>query len=205
MTNKIRPMPEREKYQHAFEMVRLYQKHVLPFVEEYLGYEEMHNLRSIWQAAIIPIHEEDPDKEKYTQAYSNWLWMAHCSHDLLAEKLSTEEVLEYKRLLLKLYERQLDSSELLILRTIGAHTALTKALLYEMQWLTPLEMTSSQKGEVTCVTHNCKLLQTSGTERVCRVDCQNIGKAYARKVYHLKRVTILSNHGCTITLTPIAP
>jgi hypothetical protein len=40
---------------------------------------------------------------------------------------------------------------------------------------------------------------------VCRVDCQNIGKAYARKVYHLMRVTILSNHGCTITLTPIAP
>jgi len=35
-------------------MVRLDQKNVLPFVEKKLDYSEMHNLRSIWQAAIMP-------------------------------------------------------------------------------------------------------------------------------------------------------
>jgi hypothetical protein len=203
--DKLRSMPERVKFQRALEMVRLYQKHVLPFVEEYLGYPEMHNLRSVWRAAIIPIHEDDPDKDKYNQAYSNWSWMARCSHDLLAERLSSEEVLDYKRLLLRLYEQRLDNSDLLILRTLKAYGALAKALLYEMQWLTSMELTNSIKGEVTCVIHDCRLLQAPGTERVCRVDCQNVGTAYARKVYHLKRVTIPTNHGCTITLTPIAP
>ena len=77
--DKLKPMPEREKFQHAFEMVRLYQRHVLPFVEEYLGYAEMHNLRSIWRAAIIPIHEDDPDTDKYNQAYSNALAKAVCA------------------------------------------------------------------------------------------------------------------------------
>jgi hypothetical protein len=205
MMDKLRPMPEREKYQHAFEMVRQYQKHALPFIEEYLGYAEMHNLRSIWQAAIIPIHEDDSDKDKYDQAYSNWLWMARCSHDFLAEKLSTDEVLAYKRLLVRLYEQQLNSPDLLMLRMLRAYTALAKTLFYEMQWLTPMELTSHAKGVVTCVIRDCKLLQTPGTERVCRVDCQNVGTAYARKVYYLERKTLLSDHSCTITLAPIAP
>jgi hypothetical protein len=197
-------MPEHEKFQRIFEMVRLYQKNVLPFIEKYLGYAEMHNLRSIWRAAIIPIHEHDPDVDKYNQAYSNWLWMARCSHDLLAERLSGEEVLDYKRLLLRLYEQQLNNPDLFILRALGAHTALARALLYEMQWLTPLELTRHSKEEATCIIHECKILQTPGAERVCRVDCQSVGTAYARKVYHLKRVTTPANLGCIITLSPIA-
>ena len=202
---ELKSISEQEKYQHAFEMVRMYQKHVLPFVEEHLGYADMHNLRSIWQAAIISIREDDSEHDKYEKAYSNWLWMAHCSHNALADQLSTEEVLDYKRLLLRLYERQLNNPGLLILRQLKAHVALAKALLYEMQWLTPMELTSVNKSKVTCVVHNCKILQTSGAIRVCLVDCRNVGTAYANRVYHLKRVTVPSNHGCTITLTPKAP
>jgi hypothetical protein len=197
-------MPEREKFQHAFEMVRLYQKHVLPFVENHLGYAEMHNLRSLWQAAIIPIHEEDPDLEKYNQAYSNWLWIARYSHDLLAEKLSGQEVMDYKRLLLQLYLQKLNNPDLFILRTLGMHGTLARALLYEMQWLTPLEITHFSKRQITCIIHACRLLITPGVERVCRVDCQSVGAAYARKAYHLKRETLRTGHGCSITLTPLS-
>lgn len=203
--NKLRQMPEREKFQHVFEMVRLYQKNVLPFIESHLGYSEMHNLRSVWRPAIIPIHEEDSDQDKYEQSYSNWLWMARCSHDTLADLLSAPEVLEYKRMLLRLYKQQLNYPYLAALRLLKAHTHLAKALLYEMQWLTPLELTSSNDGEVTCIVHDCKILRTAGTARVCRVDCQNVGRAYAREVYHLKRVTVQSDHGCTISLAPIEP
>lgn len=201
--DELRPMPEREKFQHAFETVRLYQKHVLPFVESRLGYAEMHNLRSVWQAAITPIHEGISEPAKYVQAYSNWLWMARCSHDALAEQLSTEEVLEYKRLLLQLYEQQLNNPNMAILRLLGNYDALAKALLYEMQWLTPIELTSVSKEKVTCVVQDCKILQTPGTIRVCRVDCRNVGRAYAGRIYHLKRVTVPSDHGCSITLTPL--
>ncbi|MGE5123566.1 MAG: hypothetical protein ACM3H7_03555 [Acidobacteriaceae bacterium] len=197
-------MPNREKFQHVFEMVRLYLKHVLPFVESHLGYSEMHNLRSVWQAAIIPIHEYDSDQDKYDQAYSNWLWMARCSHDTLADLLSSPEVLEYKRMLLRLYEQQLDNPNLAILRLFRAHTNLAKALLYDMQWLTPIELTSSSKTEVTCVVRQCKIRRIAGTDRVCRVDCQNVGREYAHRVYHLKRVTIQSDEGCSISLTPLS-
>jgi hypothetical protein len=114
LMDKLKPMPEREKFQHAFEMVQLYQKHVLPFVEEHQGYAAMHNLRSVWQAAIIPIHDTDSYHDRYEQAYSSWLWMARQSHSTLATQLSREEVLEYKRLLLRMYEQQAHAPNLAI-------------------------------------------------------------------------------------------
>jgi len=200
----IAPMPDREKFQHVLEMVRLYQKHVLPYIEQHLGYAEMHNLRAIWRAAMNPIHENDPDLEKYNLAYSNWLWMARCCHDLIAEKMSGDEVFDYKRLILSLYVKRLNNPDLFILRAIGAHTSIARALLYEMQWITPLEIMHVSKEKVTCEVADCRLLLTPGVERVCRVDCQNVGAAYARKAYHLRRITSRSHHGCTITLTPLS-
>jgi hypothetical protein len=199
---KLRTMPDKEKFQHAFAMVHLYQKHVLPFVQEHLGYDEMHELRSVWQAAIIPIHDHDRDHDKYEGAYSNWMWMARCSHDFLAEELPQQKVVDYKRLLLKLHKRQHDNSDLILYRFLGNYTALAKALLYEMQWLTPIELTSCNRNQVTCRVRDCKILGTPGGGRVCRVDCRNVGTAYARQLYDLKRVTDPSEHGCTITLTP---
>lgn len=198
-----KPMPNSEKYQHAFGMVRLYQKHVLPFIEERLGYAAVHELSSVWQAAIMPIHEADPDQKRYEAAYSNWLWMARCSHDFLADLLKHDEVVEYKRLLMQLHKRQHDNPDLAIYRMFGNHTALAKAWLYEMQWMTPIELTSKSNAQFTCVVQDCKILQTPATARICRVDCRNVGTVLARKVYHLKRVTAASDHSCTITLTPI--
>jgi hypothetical protein len=199
----IRQMSDREKYQHAFGMVRMYQKHILPFVEERLGYAAMHELRSVWQAAITPIQEAVPDWQNYESAYSNWLWMARCSHDYLADLLKHDEVVEYKRLLLQLYKNQQDNPDLAIYRMFKNFTALAKAWAYEMQWITPIEAMSKSKNQFTCVVNNCKILQIPATERVCRVDCRNVGSHVARKVYHLQRHTIAVDHGCTITLTPL--
>ena len=199
----LKPMPEREKYRHVLTMVDMYHKHVLPFVESHLGYEHMHNLRSIWQAAIAPIHESDSDDDKYVRAHSNWLWVARCSHNELAEQLSKDQVIEYKRLLLRLYKGQIDTSNLFILRLLKANTAIASALLYQMQWMTEIEITSANRSEVMCTVHECKVLKIPGTVRICRVDCQNVGSAYARKLFNINRTTVLSNHGCTITLTPM--
>jgi hypothetical protein len=201
--NSLRPMPDREKYQHVFGMVRSYQKNVMLFVEERLGYEARHELNSVWQAAIAPIHKDDPDDEKYEAAYSNWLWMARCSHDFLADLLDREGVADYKRLLLRLYSRQHNNPDLIIHRSIRNHAVLARAWAYEMQWITPVELNSSNMKQVTCTIHDCKILQTSATERICRVDCRNVGTALVREVYRLKRVNSIANHGCTITLTPL--
>jgi hypothetical protein len=199
----IRQMPDREKFQHAFGMVRMYQKHVLPFVEERLGYAAMHELRSVWQAAIIPTQEAVADFQNYEAAYSNWLWMARCSHDYLADLLERDSVLEYKRLLLQLYKQQQDNPDLAIYRMFRNYTALAKAWAFEMQWITPIESISRSKNQFTCVINNCKVLQTPATERVCRVDCRNVGTNLLRKIYHLQRQTVAVDHGCTIILTPL--
>src|SRR4030042_6964342 len=193
--NMLRPMPDREKYLHPFGMVRLYQKHVLPFVEERLGYAAMHELTSVWQAAITPIHNDAPDDKKYEYAYSNWLWMARCSHDFLADLLDRDGVAEYKRLLLQLYKRQHDNPDLAIYRLFRNHAALARAWVREMQWMTPIELTTKNKTRVTCVVYECKILQTPATVRICRVDCRNVGMALAREVYHLKRVDTTAEHG----------
>ena len=201
--NKLKSMPDREKYLHAFRMARLYQKFVPPFVEARLGYEARHELNSVWQAAIMPIHEDDPDGQKYEAAYSNWLWMARCSHDFLADLLDREGVADYKRLLLQLYKRQHDNPALAILRLFENHAALARAWAYETQWMTPKELSDKSRNQATCMVHNCKILQTPATERICRVDCRNVGTALIRKLYHLKRVDTIADLGCTITLTPL--
>jgi hypothetical protein len=201
--NRVKPMPDREKFQHAFDMVRLYQKRVIPFVEEQLGYAAMHELSSVWQAAMMPIREDDSDRVKYQSAYNNWLWMARCSHDYLADLLKQDEVADYKRLLLQLYKRQQGNPDLAIYRMLKNQTILVKAWLYEMQWMTPIELTNSKDEQFICMVHDCKILQTAGTIRICRVDCRNVGTALARKVYALNRLTTLTDHGCTISLTPL--
>jgi hypothetical protein len=199
----IKPMPEGEKFERAFEMVSLYQRHILPFVEQHLGFGEMHKLRSIWQAAIAPIHPDDSDYDRYSQTYSNWLWVANCSHNTLAEQLSSQEILEYKRLLLALYAQRLDRMELTLLRMLKNTTSLAKALLYDMQWITPIETTTSGRSLVSCEVMVCKVRERPGTERICRVDCQNIGANIARQIYHLRRETSLSERGCRITFRPL--
>jgi hypothetical protein len=201
--NSLKPMPDKEKFQHAFGMVCLYQKHVLPFVEERLGYAAMYELNSVWQAAMAPIREGDPDHQKYEAAYSNWLWMARCSHDFLADLLNREEVADYKRLLMRNYKHQHDNPDLAIQRIFGNHTALARSWAYEMQWMTPVELTNNSTRQITCVVTDCKILQTPATERICRVDCRNVGKAIVHKMYHFKRVETIADHGCTITLTPL--
>jgi hypothetical protein len=200
--DKVGHMPDRDKFHRAFGMVRMYQKHVLPFVEDQLGYAAMYELSSVWQAAITPTHVASPDRQNYEAAYSNWLWMARCSHDYLADLLDRIEVGEYKRLLLQLYKHQQDNADLAIYRMFGNYHALVKAWAYEMQWITPIETIHRSRDQFTCVVNNCKILQTPATERVCRVDCRNVGSNLARKVYHLQRQTIPVDHGCTITLSP---
>ncbi len=200
--DRLKSMPDREKFTHAFGMVRLYQKHVLPFVEQRLGYAARHELESVWQAAIAPIRESDPDEVKYDRAYTSWLWMARCSHDFLADQLDREGVADYKRLLLKSYKHQHDNPDLILYEMLNRQAWLAKAWAYEMQWMTPIEITHNDSGKFVCEVHDCKVLQTPATTRVCRVDCWNVGTELAWQVYHLERHTRPINHGCTITLIP---
>lgn len=201
--NNLKPMPIGEKYTHAFNMVRLYQKHVLPFVEQRLGYEAMQELESVWRAAIAPIHENDPEDEKYQRAYTSWLWMARCSHDYLADRLDRKGVGDYKRLLLRSYKRQHNNPDLALYHWLKRYSWLIKAWAYEMQWMTPVEITCSDVGKFVCAVQHCKILQTPATTSVCRVDCWNVGTELAWQVYHLERLTRPADHGCMITLIPV--
>ena len=203
LMTKIRPMADREKYLHAFGMVSSYQKQVMQFIEERLGYEARLELGSVWQAAITAIRKDYPDVRKYEAAYCNWEWMARSSHDFLADVLVREDVADYKRLLLSRYSQQHDNPGIPIMRLFRNHVALARMWAYEMQWITPIELTSLSKEKVVCTVHACKLLQTPATERICRVDCRNVGAALLLKVYHLKRVDAIADHGCTITLSPL--
>jgi hypothetical protein len=200
--DSLKPMPVRDKYIHAFGMVRLYQKHVLPFVEQRLGYAARHELESVWQAAVAPIRESDPDEEKYQRAYTSWLWMARCSHDFLADQLDRDGVADYKRLLLRSYKRQVDNPDLVFYQWLNRYTTLAKEWVYEMQWMTPIEIAHNGSDVVVCEVQHCKVLQTAATERVCKVDCWNVGTELAWQVYHLERRTRQVDHGCSITLTP---
>ncbi len=201
--DRLRPMPDREKYTHALGMVRLYQKQVLPFVGQRLGYGAMHELESVWQGGVVHVRESYPDEEKYQRAYNNWLWIARCSHDFLADQLDRDGVGDYKRLLLQSYKCQHDQPDLLLYHMLNRRASLIKAWAYEMQWMTPIEITNQEADQAICTVEHCKILQTPATERLCKVDCWNVGTELAYQVYHLKRQTHLVNHGCTITLTAV--
>jgi hypothetical protein len=204
LANRLKSMPERDKFQRAFGMLSMYQKHVLPFVEARIGYEAARQLQSVWQAGMAPTQTDLPEHEKYANAYSNWLWVARCSHDFLADLLDRKGVADYKRLILLLYKHQHDKPELVIYRMLKSHISLSREWAYGMQWVTPIEITSRSRQQVSCRVKVCKVLQTPASHRICRVDCQNVGRVLACDIYRLNRKTNLTNLGCIITLTPLS-
>jgi hypothetical protein len=94
-----------------------------PFVEQRLGYAARYELESLWQAAVAPIRESDPDEQKYDQGYTSWSWMARCSHDFLADQLDREGVADYKRLLLRSYKNQHDNIELVLYHWLNRYAS----------------------------------------------------------------------------------
>ena len=175
----------------------------MPFVESHIGHEAVRQLQSVWQAAMAPIYTDLSEQEKYADAHSNWLWVARCSHDFLADLLDRNGVADYKRLILRLYKRQHDKPELALYRVLKRHISLSRKWAYGMQCVTPIQINYRDRQQVNCVVEVCKVLQTSASQQISRVDCQNVGRVLARDVYCLKRTTNLTNHGCTITLTPV--
>jgi hypothetical protein len=82
------------------------------------------------------------------------------------------------------------------------YAMLVKEWVYEIQWMTPIEIAHNGSSQVVCEVHNSKVLQTSATERACKVDCWNAGTELAWQVYHLERRTRQVDHVCSSTLTP---
>ncbi len=200
---EIEPMPEKVKFQRAFDMVSSYKEFVLPFVQERLSYNSMHSLRSLWRAGIVSIFEHDTYRDNYERAFSNWLWIAHCSHDFLTDQLDNAGMADYKRLVMKMYIEQQNDTMVSVYRLFRNHSALAKMLLYAMQWITPLTSIQQDNGKVTCEVKECKVMLVPGATKVCRVECVDIGTSLAKSMYHIHRATELNNNGCMITLTPM--
>jgi hypothetical protein len=84
---------------------------------------------------------------------------------------------------------------------LNRYATLAKEWAYEIQWMTPIEIAQNGSSQVVCEVHICKVLQTSATEMVCKVDCWNVGTELAWQVYHLVRRTHQVYHDCSSTLT----
>ena len=199
---KLAEMSMHEKYRRAFDAVRAYQAHILPFIEKRSGYPASLELDSVWQAGIQPVNDKSLDAEKYETAYSNWLWVARCTLDFVTEQMGPEDMEQLVQLLVLLHQRENARVDLALLQLLGDFQGLAEAFLYDLQWMTPLEMGKSQPGKIVGNVPQCKILEVPATRLVCAIGCQRMLSIWATQQLKLNLAVEQQNGGCRLILTP---
>jgi hypothetical protein len=78
-------------------------------------------------------------------------------------------------------------------------------LLYEMQWMTPLELTVISRRGLQAKISPCKMLGTPGMQRQgCEVNCYSILSSVAADDFRIRLDFQRQGDGCRISLSPLA-
>jgi hypothetical protein len=209
--DRLPEMPCREKFRKAFQAVCSYQDRIPDFITKRLDRQAVVELTSFWQAGIIPVPEHASDKEKYEIAYNNWQWTSRCNLEFIEEQLGKEGLNAYVVEETQNARRALSDIDLagarfleVIAPRLGFRTK-AEQLLHEMQWMTPLELTTVAKQSLQAQTSPCKMLKTPGMQRQgCEINCRRVLSGMAAEHCHIRMDFQSQGDGCRISLSPLA-
>lgn len=206
----VKEMPFEEKYQATQEFIDLYDSFLPAFVRRRLGSEAESELRRRWRAAVEPIPEGAPAEEKYEDAYRNFIAMARTNFAFVREYLGEEgvaELLDQEVEALKRHNAGLAVTMLNLIRIFSKPTAfkmLVNQSVYDLQWITPSELTEFSAERAVLDIPACKILDYPDTDDICYLGCQ---QAFPRWVAEqLKAEMSFDRQGtrCTCTLKLLA-
>ncbi|HEX2988108.1 MAG TPA: hypothetical protein VHS06_08060 [Chloroflexota bacterium] len=205
----VKEMPAAEKFSKVIADARFTRDLVTPFVREHISEEAVSELRNTWRQGIQPIPKDAPPEEKYEKAYANTMWIGSSSLGFIREKLGEDGMDEWVRTEAEDLKRRNAGPAVLLLSLIRAvapefaFRMMAKQMSYELQWLTPFDVTELTGSKVVYSIPRCKVLDYPNTEDVCQVGCQRVYPQWQAEQFKARMSYERVDHSCTCTVTPL--
>ena len=188
---KVKEMPYSEKYMIAQDNIGFFESIFPPFIKEHLGDEALIEHQNAWSEGIKPIPDNATIEDKYETAYSNWIWMAKSNFNFIREKMGEEgikQLIRHETDALIRKNAGAATSFLGLIRAVAPNYAFlmtNKEFSYQLQWITPFNVTELNKDKAVFEIPQCKILDFENTEDICYVGCQKIYPLWAAEQFKI--------------------
>ena len=206
---EIKKMSYKKKYSCVQKSIELDYQYIPSFVQRTLGGDAVYKLRNTWQERLRNIPGDMPAEEKYERAYSNWIWIARNTYSFIRERLGESGVEQFERAEIEELKRKYSGMTIYALNTIAlvspgfASMMITKQLLYELQWLTPVTISELTQNKCVVRVPRCKVLDFPGTSDLCHIGCEKTYSIWMAEQFHKSIKTERQGRGCTKIITPL--
>ena len=207
---QVKEMPASEKLKQVQDNNQFSEKFVAEFIEGHLGHESAVELRQAWRDGIKPISPEASVDEQYEIAYANWIWMGRATFDFIRQKMGEDgmrilEQAEAEALVKK--NSDLATWMLGLIRAVApqaAYKMLSQNLAYQLQWITPFNVTELSAQRFTAEIPRCKILDFPDSEDSCLIGCQRIYPRWVEAQFKARMSYDRRDHACTCRVTPLS-
>jgi hypothetical protein len=206
---EFKEMPYFEKYDLVMENIAFGRQLSAEFVEEHLGSGAKDEFEQVIEQGIQPIPERGSSKDKYEAAYLNWIWIGKNDFNFVRKRMGELGLVQFEQAEVEaLVEKNSGFSTFMLglMRKVARRTAFqmtVQEFAYQLQWITPFEVTKFSGQEAIFDIPHCKILGYEGSQDLCQIACQRIYPVWAARQFGINMSFERQNHSCTCTLTPI--
>ena len=206
---EVKEMPFEEKYESVLDFIDLSETFVPRFVREHLGDEAEAELRRRWREGTEPVPDSDTPEEKYEKAYANFISMARTNFAFIGEKMDEDGMEEFVKADVEEIKRRnagIAVTMLSLIRAVSRSAAfkmVVKQSAYDLQWITPGEMTEFSGERAVIDIPSCKILDYPDTDDICYIGCQRVFPMWVADQFKADMSYNRQGKSCTCTLKPL--
>ena len=206
---KVKQMSDSQKYNSVLKSITRCYIYIPAFLQKHLGDQTVAKLKDIWNSGFRQIPQDVSAGEKYEIAYSNWVWLAKSTYSFIRRELGEDGVRQFERAEIEELKQQNSGITMLMLRLIrrlspaSAFMMLAKQLSYQLQWLTPLNVSEFTPHRLVVQIPHCKILDFADTNEVCRIGCQSTYSIWLAEQFRTQLQTERHESSCIKTIIPL--
>ncbi len=205
----IKKMPLAVKVDKVQDKADAYRSFIINFVRQQLSQEAANDLALQLDEVVETIPQDAPANTKYELYYTNWLQMVAVGTGFIRERLGEEGTQELELADLQALKDENDSPLLYLLKIMRAIAPrqmfkMTVAkLAYELQWMTPYQVTELSERKLCVDVPSCKVVQYAGGEDACYF-CQTVYPRWAAEQFRLDMAFDRQGQHCSLSVIPLA-
>ncbi len=205
--SEIKEMPYQEKLEGIISYTKMVENFAPPLVKKELGEDRLNELRNIWNNGTQPIPEDSSDKDKYEIAYRNFIWKWVSANNLMTTNQGEDGTKKYMQAAIEAWKKRylLRSSMFKILGGLSRKTgfkAVAKRLAYQLQALSPYEVSELNEKRMVFTVTPCKILTDQNGADFCSMACQNIIPSWLEAQFNVKMNLNRQGANCSVVFEP---
>lgn len=208
-TVSIKEMPYQEKERCVRENLAMYRSFKGDFVHQHLGAKAAAELEALWEQSEELIPPGATAEAKYEITYANWIRQGKIANDFIKERLGEPGLAQLEDGEVEMLKQQGANPALYLLALIRALSPgrafkmVAGRLAYELQWITPYQVTELGPDKFMADVPACKVLEHPGGEDGCHI-CQTVYPRWAAEQLRIDMVFNRQGHSCTLTAKPLS-